>query len=168
MGTFVQKFEIEGVVSSLLPHGIEAIPAEECNAGKECDSTQGCGGGCGSCGGKKRIRKFSIPLRSSHSYRTGQHITFRYYAYHETIGALIVFGLPLICAAVALFAWYLLRPDMVESGWALLSSGIGLLLGFAVVRIIDRIFSRAYPPVLLTTHETAALSTPASEPSHDG
>jgi positive regulator of sigma E activity len=163
MGMLIHTFDKKGIVTALLPYGIEVIPEEDCT------SEGGCNGGCGSCAGKqKRSRKFTLNLDSPRAFRTGQHVTFRYRAYHETLGALIVFGLPLLFAMTALVIWYLLRPEMVESGWALLSSAFGLVLGFGLVRVIDRIFSRTYPPVLLSADTTPPPLPPSAEYTHDG
>jgi positive regulator of sigma E activity len=163
MGTFIKTFDKKGFVTSIRAEGIEAVPAEDCSG------ANGCNGGCGSCSGRqKRLRKFILSCESPQSFHTGQPVTFRFYAYHETIGALAVFGLPLLFAMTTLLVWYLVRPEMAESGWALLSSALGLVLGFGVVGIIDRIFSRSYPPVLLSADRSQSSPLPPDEPVHEG
>ena len=164
MSRLIHKYDVDGYVTSLLPGGIEAVPVEDCTGGGSC----GTGQGCGACGGKKRVRKYIVPVDPAQVFRTGQHIRFRYHAYHETIGALIVFGLPLLFAVMVLFTWYLVEPSSAESGPAVFSSGIALVSGFVVVRIIDRLFNRAYPPVLLPTGSPENPGNPSIEPGNDG
>lgn len=165
MSRLIQCHEIDGIVTTIHPNGITTIPAEDCNAaGANCGG--GCGGGCGSCGGKKRVRTFTLPVTAPESFHPGQPIRFRYHALHETLGALLVFGLPLLFAVVTLLVWQIVQPEHAESGIALLSSGIALAAGFTIVRSIDRLFARSHPPKLLSIPPAeSAPSATSREPS---
>ena len=166
MSGLVQRHEVTGIVTGVLANSITAIPVEDC--GKNGENGHTCTGGCGSCSGKKRIRAFTLPLDDSLQVHTGQQIRFRYHALHETVGALLVFGLPLGFAVATLLVWQTASPDRAESGIALLSSGIALLLGFAVVRIVDRFFSRNYPPELLSADPTGEPPAPSRKTETNG
>lgn len=157
MSNLIQTREVNGIVTAVSSDGIHAIPADACGMN---DGGKNCSGGCGSCGGKKKVRTYTLVLRTPHDLHTGQQIRFRYHSLHETVGALIVFGIPLVMAFSTLLLWQVLQPQQAESGRALLSSGIALACGFGVVRIIDRFFGRTHPPEL--------LSAPAPSPSPDG
>jgi len=155
MGYIIRQVSFKGVVGTTTSNKIWVIPE-----GADCLDTSHCSGGCGSCSGKNKIKKIAVDTDRAKKFSSGDTITVNYYALHETIGAFIVFMIPLFTALTVLFIWYLVAPTTVESGRAILSSGGGFLGGFILVHLFDRLFRKRFPPTIVSPlHENHSKTT---------
>ena len=118
-----------------------------------CDSSKDCHTGCGACGGSTKVKKSMLMTSSASSYSLGQKVHFRHFLINEAIGALIVFGIPVFLAILALILWYIRVPEQVESPMAIFSTGVAFVTGFGVVWLIDKLFRTRFPSTLLTSPE---------------
>ncbi|HON10682.1 MAG TPA: SoxR reducing system RseC family protein [Chitinispirillaceae bacterium] len=113
--------------------------------------TKQCQIGCGACGGNSSVKKVTVASDSAEEYLLGQTVRFRRYILNEAIGALIVFGIPLIMALVTIITWYIISPQKADTPLAVFTTGISFIAGFAVVWLIDNIFRRKFPNVILSS-----------------
>lgn len=115
-----------------------------------CTSNGACSSGCGSCSEKKRPRTVFIHLDDTDNYSIDTIVTIRFSEINEFIGALIIFGIPLLCAFLSLLLWYIFNPEQIESGISILSAGLSFTGGFFIVRCIDHYFRRCFPSSILS------------------
>lgn len=98
----------------------------------------------------------------------GASVTVRSFHLNEAIGALIVFGIPLLSATASFAVWYAAEPSTLESGRSLLTAGGAFLCGFLIVRCIDRFFRKRFPPSLVLPQNTADPSPPSVQDAAHG
>ncbi len=139
----MRQIEIQGVVGAIEKGKAWIVPSDY------CAEKQGCTNGCSSCGGDTRKKKIMVVTSPVDQFSIGESVIVRYYNLHEALGALIVFGIPLLCALTVLLCWYLINPATVESGRAILTSGCGFIGGFFIVRGIDLIFRKLFPAAII-------------------
>lgn len=117
-------------------------------------SEQGCEtcgtGGCGSAGTKSRgpARVF-VRTEPSVRFSEGQMVTVRRFVPNEALAAGIVFGIPLLCAVLALMVIYHVAPAKAESAFGALTALVCLVGGFGVVAAAERVWERAHPATLV-------------------
>ena len=145
MVPLVQFNTFDGVIGSIEDNNVWVIPED---AG--CVDTSHCSGGCGQCSGKKNFKKILVEMTPDRHYSPGDKVIVTYYALHETLGAFIVFMIPLLSALAVLLTWYCISPSTAESGKAILSAGGGFLFGFLMVHAFDRHFRRHHPPQIVS------------------
>jgi hypothetical protein len=135
----------------VIGHSRKAIRLEMDGA---CSISGGCSHGCSSCGGKdeSRATRFMVRVASPEGFARGQRVRVRRFVANEAIAAGIVFGLPLLLALTAVTIWYVLAPEQAESPAAVLSGVGGLVGGFVVAAIADRI-AQHLAPTRVEPHE---------------
>lgn len=117
-----------------------------------CADSGGCSLGCCSCSKKKQTRTVLVHLDDTDTFPIGTIVTVKFSEINEFIGALIVFGIPLLSAFLSLLLWYIFNPEKIESGISLLSAGLSFTGGFFIVRCIDHYFRHCFPSSILSTH----------------
>lgn len=116
----------------------------------DCNTEQ-CQIGCGACGGNSSVKKITVVTDRAEEYLLGQTVRFRRYILNEAIGALIVFGIPLIMALATIITWYIISPQKADTPLAVFTTGVSFITGFAVVWLIDNIFRRKFPNMILSS-----------------
>ncbi len=117
-----------------------------------CDSsTAKCAVGCAGCSGNTRPRKAIISPVDPEKYSIGQKIEFLHTSLNENLVAFIVFGIPISAAFLTLILWYWISPATVETPMSFLSAAAALLVGFAIVTIVDSWFRSKFPSKILST-----------------
>ncbi|MBN1576269.1 MAG: SoxR reducing system RseC family protein [Chitinispirillaceae bacterium] len=154
MDGVINEIELRGVVSACAEGKVWVVPSAWCS------EQAGCNGGCGSCGGKKPRRRIMVETALNDRFAPGASVTLRSFQLNEAIGALIVFGIPLLSALTVFLVWYAIDPSTVESGGALLVAGSAFFCGFIIVRIIDRIFRKRFPSKIVPAEVLPVFSAP--------
>lgn len=143
MTTIINSIEQQGVVVRQQDNRIWFNPTATCG------EKDGCKGGCGSCGGKTDPKRVMVETADAAKFSPGDSIAVKSIVLNESIGAAIVFGIPLLLAVAVLVIWYFVSPQTVESGRAILTSGGGFISGFFIVWLTDRSFRRRHPVEIL-------------------
>lgn len=162
MSSIFSEAITDGIIVEQSDHTIGIVPASECADRKQCTV------GCGACGGKRNSRKITVDISSPQQFFIGTTVRVRHYTVNEFIGALIVFGIPLFCACLALLFWYLISPASIESAKAMGSAGAAFIAGFCVVRGIDTWFRKRFPSEVLSTTDSPLPSVRNDRTTQDG
>lgn len=145
MTTVINSIEQQGIVVKQQDNRLWFDPKAT------CDTKDGCNGGCSSCGGKIDPKRVMVETADATSFALGDSIAVKSVVLNESIGAAIVFGIPLLMAVTTLVIWYFVSPQTVESGGAILASGGGFIAGFFIVWLTDRSFRRRHPVEIVRT-----------------
>ena len=113
------------------------------------DKKSDCGGGCCNCVSTNKATKIIIPVEKESIYSIGERIQFRHYTPNPAVVAMIIFGIPILCAFISLFLWYHFSPSKAESPLAVFTAGVSFCFGFVIVWSIDRLFRKAFPAALI-------------------
>jgi len=68
---------------------------------------------------------------------------------------MIVFGLPVACALLAMIVWNIVSPQNAESPVAMVTYGLAFLGAFFLIGLFDYIFRRSHPIVVLSKQPDA-------------
>ncbi|MDG5814799.1 hypothetical protein QA601_06915 [Chitinispirillales bacterium ANBcel5] len=143
----IEKEKRSGTICKINKNNLLVILQSDCNVSEP--KRGGCGGGCLSCAGKENAKKASIAVVDTSNYKLGQTIQFTHFVPHSGIVGLVVFGIPIMMALLAMILWYIVRPDMIESPLVVLTTVFSFLGGFCILKIMDLCFKRKYPTYLL-------------------
>jgi positive regulator of sigma E activity len=156
MRGIINTIEVRGTVCSRSAGKIWVLPS------RDCSDESSCGNGCASCAGKPPERTIVVDTTESERCPQGTGVIVQRYVLNEAAGAMLVFGIPLLCAMTVLAVRYCTDPSTVESGMSLLAAGGAFIGGFAIVGLIDRIFRKRFPATVRIS--PALQSDPAAIP----
>jgi hypothetical protein len=131
-----------------------------------CTGEASCSHNCGSCGGKGAPAKLCIPTDHPENYPPGTRVTVTTRTPGQAVGALIVFGIPLLLACAALFIRYQINPSTIESAASLATVGGSFAAGFIIVGVLDRLLRRRYPVSIVPEAQPASSPDSGKAAAH--
>jgi hypothetical protein len=106
--------------------------------------------GCTLCASSPSVIKLRIRTANSGQFCAGQPVKIKRIVVHETISALMLFGLPLALAFAAVFISPYADSIPDNPVPSAIAAAIGLAGGFAIAFISDICVRRKYPPEIIT------------------
>jgi hypothetical protein len=130
-----------GVVSAIKPGGVE-VTLNVAHAQEEACLQ------CGRCTGPKGPpAKVFIPL-TSHGFSPGERVTVTRAIPDSGWASSFVFGVPLLFALAALWAWNYFSVSPRHSLLPVLAFLAALMIGFAAIGWVDSSLRKKYPPAI--------------------
>ncbi|MDO5575853.1 MAG: SoxR reducing system RseC family protein [Fibrobacter sp.] len=143
----IRQVETDGIICRISKDRIWVVIEQNCVSKKECTNR------CISCAGSNNhVKKIIVKVNDIKALKTGQRITVKRYMPNEMISAFVVFGIPIFLPLITMLTWYSVSPGMAESAEAFLSALGALLVGFCLVGIVDTLFRKFFPAVIISAH----------------
>lgn len=107
------------------------------------------------CTACKEKNSCARAVKSETLHITGEHLPdckpgmrthIAHFVINKTIASLLVFVFPLLTAVVAMLFRQYITNATTESLWTIYAGGTGLLVGFLITAIVDRIIRNHLPP----------------------
>ena len=135
-----------GVILKVKEKGIYVSP------NTSCDKPAGCHG-CSLCTPGRSQLKFFCSVPKPADYSEGQCVRIQYFSFNEAVAAGVVFGIPIFCAVVTYIALSIFSNTGAETLGLVLSTTLAVVVGFAIVYLIDRVIRYFYPVTIEKVYE---------------
>lgn len=132
------KKEEKGVIVKITSKGIYVFLNKSCSPKKDCH-------GCKGCQSTSSLPSFFCPVKNSSEYSQGQHVKVTYTSLNQALAAILLFGIPILCAIVSFVLLYSFNPDVIHSYLAPLTTFVAMGCGFFLVFVIDKCIHVSFP-----------------------